>query len=242
MKKFGQYIVLTIIATTLTGCATGPVQFVHDGECGPEPGSSEWWAEKAMLPPGVRQTCHKGKMWPPRPRPTVERQQFSHTYHSEHYWPLPYVCQDRQYVRDVTSVQERNGWEEQSTLYARHFDADQQLTVPGRLQLMDILEINPLKYRTVYVQSTYDINLDNARLANVEQVVADVTGNSGEVPVVIRRAREYSRPAVEVKQLNDLFRDSLPSPRLGSLSGGGGAGGGGTTGGVSAGGATPGGP
>lgn len=241
MKKFGQYFVAALIASSLAGCATGPIQFVQDGECGPEPGSNEWWAEKAMLPPGTRQSCHKGKMWPPRPRPTVERQQFTHTYHSEHYWPLPYVCQDRQYVKDIVSVQQQNGWEQQSTLYARHFDDEQQLNTPGRLQLMDVLEINPLQYRTVYIQSTYNIELDNARLANVQQIVSEVTGGSGEVPVVIRRGRDYSRPAVEVKQLNDLFRGSLPTPRLGSLTGGGG-GGGGATGGVSGGGAAPGGP
>lgn len=238
MKMFGRTFTALMFASILSGCATGPVTFVGDDQCGPEPGSAEWWAEKALLPPGVRQKCHKGKMWPPRPRPTVERQQFSHTYHSEHYWPLPYVCQDRQYVSDIVNSQQRNGWEMQSTLFARHFDQEHQLTSPGRLQIMDILEVNPLQYRTIFLQSTFNPEIDNVRLNNVQQVLAEVTGGTEEIPVIVRRSRDYSRPASELKTINDLYRDNTPTPRLEGLTGGGGGGGAA----VSAASAAPGGP
>lgn len=231
MKMPGQCFTAFLFGCLLSGCATGPVSFMDAENCGPEPGSSDWWAEKALLPPGARQRCHKGKMWPPQPRPTVEAQQFSHAYHSEHYWPLPYVCQDRAYVRDIVAAQDLNGWQQQSTLYTRHFDEDQQLTSPGRFQLMDILEVNPLQYRSVYIQSTFNPEFDNVRLANVQQVLAEITGGAEDISVSIRRGRDYSRPASEVKVINDLYHDSVPAPRLASQTGGGGAGGGGAGGG-----------
>ena len=232
MKMSGRCLFVFLFGCLFSGCATGPVSFMDEENCGPEPGSSDWWAEKALLPPGGRQKCYKGKMWPPQPRPTVEAQQFTHAYHSEHYWPMPYVCQDRAYVRDIVAAQDQNGWQQQSTLYDRHFDKDQQLTAPGRFQLMDILEVNPLQYRTVYIQSAFNIEIDNVRLANVQQLLAEMTGGADEIPVILRRGRDYSRPASEVKAINDLYHDTTPSPRLASQSGGGG-------GGASAGGGAP---
>lgn len=223
MKMSGQCFTALVFGCLLSGCATGPASFMNAEDCGPEPGSSDWWAEKALLPPGGRQRCHKGKMWPPQPRPTVEAQQFSHAYHSEHYWPLPYVCQDRQYVRDIVGAQEQNGWQQQSTLYDRHFDEEQQLIPAGRFQLMDILEINPLQYRTVRIQSTYNTEVDNIRLANVQLIVNEVTGGAENIPVMIGRGRDYSRPASEVKAINDLYHDTVPTPRLPSQAGGGSA-------------------
>ena len=83
-----------ILTTTLCGCMTGP-KFMRyrqtDAESHAVPGSDQWWAEKAALPVGTRQKCWKGKLWPPYPRPTGPKQQFTHLYHAAHYWPYPYV-------------------------------------------------------------------------------------------------------------------------------------------------------
>lgn len=163
-------------------------------------------------------------MWPPQPRPTVERQQFSHTYHSAHYWPLPYICQDRQYIRDIVNTQVTNGWEQETTLYDRHFENDQQLNVPGQLHLLDILQVAPVSRRTVFVQSSYNPDIDNTRMSNVQQAIAEITGGTEPIPVVLRNGRDYSRPASEVKIINDLYNSSVPTPRLGA-GGGGGSGG-----------------
>ena len=218
MRIFGQCFIALVFASAICGCATGPFPIVGGDENvgGAEPGSNDWWAQKAMLPPGVRQKCYKGKMWPPRPRPTGERQQFTHTYHSAHYWPLPYVCQDRQYMSDIVNIQQQNGWQEETTMYHRHFQDDQQLNVPGNLHLVDILETTPTQYRTVYVQSTYDTEIDNIRLANVQQAVNELTNGEESIQVMVRKCRGYDRPANEVKMINDLYNSSIPAPRLGS--------------------------
>ena len=142
-------------------------------------------------------------------------------------------------MRDIVNVQLNNGWQEQTTLYDRHFEPDQQLSVPGRLHLLDILEIVPAGRRTVFVQSSYNAEIDSTRLTNVQLAVAELTGPDS-VPVVLRPGREYSRPASEVKVINDLYISSTPTPRLASAAGGGGAGGGGAAGAIS--GAAPTGP
>ena len=203
--------------TLLAGCMTGP-QLIEsaDPHNGAEAGTPQWWSEKAQITPGVRQKCKKGKIWPVRPRPTGEGQQFSHTFHDAHYWPLPYVCQDRQYVKNIMEIQKSNGWTEETTLYNRHFEPDDQiLTRPGRLHLQRILEITPQHRRTVYVQSTRNPNIDNVRLTNVESAIAELAHGLERVTVSVRTGREYSRPASEEQIINDLYNSTIPSPRLG---------------------------
>ena len=207
--------------TLLVGCVTGPSLVERtDPYSNARPGSAQWWSEKAQITPGVRQTCKKGKIWPADPRPSGEGQQFSHVFHSAHYWPLPYVCADRQYVSGIMEVQKSNGWIEETTLYSRHFSSDDQtLTRPGQLHLLRILEITPLQRRTVYVQSTRDPAIDNARLSNIEGAITELTHGTETVSVSLRRGREYSRPASEVQIINDLYNSGIPSPRLGGATG-----------------------
>ena len=129
-------------------------------------------------------------------------------------------------MRDILGVQTNLGWQQETTLYDRHFEAEQQLNVPGRLHLTDILQVAPSARRTVYIQSSYNSEIDNARVANVQQSIAELTGGTELLPVVLRKGRDYSRPASEVKIINDLYNASVPTPRLG---GGGGGGGGSAT-------------
>ena len=105
MRTLAATLTLTFLLMPLCGCSTGPILFGHnDCQSSAEPGSAQWWTERAQAPPGARNVCHKGKMWPVRPRPTGEKQQFTHAYHSQHYWPLPYVCQDRAYVKNISDI------------------------------------------------------------------------------------------------------------------------------------------
>ena len=92
-----------------------------------------WYADRASDPVGSRQRLIKGKFWPPTPRPTGRSQIPSHRYHSAHYWPYPYKCEDRAFVRQVSNSQISNGWVMATTLYSYHFNPDtNQLTRSGR--------------------------------------------------------------------------------------------------------------
>ena len=224
MRKLAFPLAL-LIAGAIQGCATGPQFFGHtDKTSCHEPGSDEWWAEKALLPPGQRQVCKKGKIWPASPRSTEAPQQFSHVYHSEHYWPLPYVCRDRQSVHDMMDMQVSLGWQEETTIYNRHFDPNTNtLTRAGELHLERIVYVVPPERRAVYVQSTHDAGMDAARVEIVNAAVASISNGQIDIPVTLRECQELSRAASEVQAINSMYNGSMPSPRLSSAGGAGGA-------------------
>ncbi len=223
MKKPALLFAL-LVAGAIQGCSTGPQFFGHkDKTSCHEPGSDAWWAEKAALPGGVRQKNKKGKVWPARPRSNAEPQQFSHTFYDEHYWPLPYVCQDREAVRNHLDTQTALGWQEETTLYDRHFNKDtQHLTRAGELHLEYILHVVPPERRAVYIQSTYSPELDAMRTESVSGYMSKVSSSSSEVSLSVRECQQVGRPAIEIQKISEMYNSSIPSPRLSSASGGGG--------------------
>jgi hypothetical protein len=106
--------------------------------------SKEWYEMESQAPVGARQKEHAGQLWPPFARPTGEGMQFSHKYHHAHYWPYPYNCEDRDFVRSLSAQQVANGWVSHTTLYDYHFDAEtHKLNNSGNLKLKWILEHAP---------------------------------------------------------------------------------------------------
>lgn len=223
MRKIGPVQSGLLLLVLCSGCMTGPTLFERkDKYSNHEPGSDAWWAEKATLPPGVRQQYKKGKVWPASPRSTEEPQQFSHTYHSAHYWPLPYACQDRQYIQTAMEQQVAQGWLEATTLYSRHFDPEtQQLNRAGMLELENLLYRVPPERRQVHVQATHDTVRDTTRLEAVHAAVAQTSAGAAGVPVQLRDCGEYGRPAAEVDQINQRYMATFPAPRLNGRSSGG---------------------
>ena len=228
-----------------SGCSTGMFSSGHDERSRYEAGSDGWWAEQGELPPGVRRTWKKGKVWPARPRSDAPPQQFSHTYYAQHYWPLPYTCHDRAAVRGLMETQAALGWQGETTLYNRHFDtATQKLTRAGELHLEYILRDVPVERRSVWVQSTFSEELDGVRLESVRTSMSQRLKSIEGVPLAVRECREFGRPAAEVEVISEMYRNSTPAPRLGigsggmqtSQTGGGGGAGAGRGGGVGGGG------
>lgn len=221
-----RYLTAGLMMTSLaaSGCSTGFLGSHHDERSRYAPGSEGWWAEQGELPPGVRQKWYKGKVWPAKQRSNAPPQQFSHTFYSQHYWPLPYTCQDRESVKQVMEVQTGLGWQEETTLYNRHFDSQTNaLTRAGELQLEYILRDVPVERRSVWVQSTFSGEADQVRLASVRSAMAQRVPETAEIPLAVRECREVGRPAAEVEVISSLYRSSMPTPRLGSMmsSGGG---------------------
>jgi hypothetical protein len=123
------------------------------------------------------------------------------------------------------------GWQEETTLYDRHFDQnDQTLSRSGELHLQYILHVVPPERRAIYIQSTYDSALDAMRTDAVNLAMAKCSQNAGEVLVTIRDCQQIGRPTAEVQAINEMYMSTIPSPRLGSASSGGaGAGSSGTS-------------
>lgn len=197
----------------------------------PYPYSNEWWAAKAQEPSGARQFEKDGKLWPPFPRPTGEKQPWVHRYHQAHYWPHPYVCDDRAFVNNILDQQAAGGWVTATTLHAYHFDPDtHELNSVGRDQLYWIVMSAPVQFRTVYIAQSMATAEDSLKQAHVEKTIQEMRPDAG-IPVLLRVDRFHGRPAQEIDQLRRLELQSIPRPRLFTVgsanrSGGGGSGGG----------------
>ena len=201
----------------ITGCQTGPLNFKGTGclECQSEQNSEEWWAEKAALPVGARQRYEKGKMWPPFPRPTGEEQQMSHVFHANHYWPYPYKCDDRRYVRDIIESQTANGWVEATTLYDYHFEEDQNvLTHTGRNHLYWILKHVPAQRRIAFIEQMPDAEMNQSRMEDVKLAAAELTGEQNVPSIMLRLTSPYGRPAGDIDALRRKLIATLRTPRI----------------------------
>ena len=173
------------------------------------------YAERACDPIGARQVYKKGKQWPPYPRPTGPANLPSHLYHAAHYWPYPYVCQDREFVRALSGAQNSNGWVTMTTLYDYHFDPDtHQLNASGRMQLRWILENAPARHRYVFVQSGSDQAVSEIRAAGAKSEAVVMVGEEQAPPVMVRVTSPLGRPAEEIDTLRRKERETIVNPRI----------------------------
>ncbi len=180
-------------------------------------GSEEWWAIQAESPVGARQVYKKGKLWPPFPRPTGEKQQFSHKYHAAHYWPYPYACQDRAYVNNVFDKQTDKGWVKLTTLFDHHFDEEtNELTHAGYEQVVWILEEAPRKRaQKIYVQKLPQTEKNAVRVENVRNILIELAGQkANNIEIVLQAGRNYGRPAQEIDTIRKAELSSMPEPRI----------------------------
>lgn len=186
--------------------------------------SEEWYAMEADSPVGARQKYKHGKMWPTRPRPTGKQQQLSHRFHAAHYWPLPYVCQDRDYVRTVTRMQADNGWRDATTFYHYHFDEEtMELNHAGQTHLRWLLIDVPHSHRVAWVQTAETPDISQQRLASLQSEAVRMTGSDSTLPIMLRPALAYGRPAIEVTTIRRAELGSIPAPRITYEPSGGGA-------------------
>ncbi|MBS0201921.1 MAG: hypothetical protein JSS49_03415 [Planctomycetes bacterium] len=208
---------------------------------GPFPFTEAWYQQRADDPPGARQIEKHGKYWPPYPRPMGRKQTFSHAYHTAHYWPYPYNCQDRADVNNLLDAQTGAGWALATTLHDYHFDEDtQQLTDAARSQLLWTANSVPPQYRTVYISQGNTPEKGQLRIAQAETYFREM-GIQNSPPVVARYETFNGRPANEVDVVRRLELESIPKPRLfliGRQASGGGGGAGGSSAASAAGGSS----
>ncbi len=173
-------------------------------------------SNECFHPGGARQKYKFGKNWPPYARPVGCKEPYMHKYHRAHYWPYPYMCDDRSVIRQVVQQQSDNGWMNYTTLYDYHFDAStQELNQAGRLKLQWIALYSPERYRTAYVAASLDPRDSEIRLANTTSLIATICGSEDAAPpVMLRRAQSIGTPAEEVYLIRGAYLLSTPAPRL----------------------------
>lgn len=161
---------------------------------------------------GAEQKCRHGKMWPPYPRPH-ENGGFWTQYHAAHYWPHPYNCWDRSWVKHAFAIQTANGWERATTLCCYHFDPETHcLNETGKLHLKWILQHAPSQFRTVYVEAG-DRYVSSVRKTSVENEAVAIAGPSS-APIIVRPIQVVGRPASEIVEMRRSEIETMPDPRL----------------------------
>jgi len=165
-------------------------------------------------PIGEEQKCRNGLLWPPYARP-IDGTRLVDQYHAARFWPYPYTCEDRNVVRNLIAIQQQNGWMEAVTLYSYHFDPESHaLTDPGRQHLDWILRHAPDTQRTVFIQSSGDSMVSNARLANVEAASTELLAGSEMPPIMLRTTLPNGRPANQVDSIHRAALEAQLPPRI----------------------------
>ena len=190
------------------------------------PGVHRWSREdyyiRGSLPIGQRQKCYKGKIWPVDPRPTGPKPHTIHRFHAAHYWPYPYDVWSRNSVNNMIAKHEQKGWQDATTLYDYHFNADSnELTEAGLLHLKWILEKAPVRQRTLYLQTSATEGANDLRMAEVTQIASRLTAGQSVPDVMFRTTTPSGRPAQEVDAIRRGELQSLPLPRIQYTVGGG---------------------
>ncbi|MHB1037286.1 MAG: hypothetical protein ACYC35_23345 [Pirellulales bacterium] len=148
-------------------------------------------------------------------------------------WPDTFIPTDRQAVRAPNVIMIANGWRRQNTLFAYHFEEGAaKLTEAGRLKIKAILTQTPPEYLAVFVQRADTSEITLARIDAVQQTVARMAPEGGELPPVLETlVTPPGRPAAYNKTIADTLGTYKPTPWIqgDSGSGGGGGGGGGGT-------------
>ncbi|MBX3436029.1 MAG: hypothetical protein KF861_00845 [Planctomycetaceae bacterium] len=181
----------------------------------PDAGTPEYYQFHCNSPVGSRQVCCKGKLWPPRPRPTGPHQPCAHKYHAATYWPWPYVCQDRMLVNSTAYTQVENGWITATTFYDYHFDPEtQSLNSAGRRHLQWLVTFVPDEYRRAYVSSTFSEKSTDIRVASVETEMAGLLGAGQTLPIELRVTQPLQRSATVVEQITRSGYENLPIPQI----------------------------
>lgn len=182
---------------------------------GPPRGSEEWYAMHANDPIGERRVYKYGKFWPPQPRPVGPNQLFMHKYHTQKYWPMPYVCADRDAVTSVWNAQADNGWQMITTLYEYHFDPEtNSLNHSGKQHLQWILQSAPPERRRISVQASNDPAINQLRVSNVQVAAAAVPGSSPVSDIALRVTHSVGRPAEEVNWIFDQQQSLRTPPQI----------------------------
>lgn len=170
---------------------------------------------RAGEPVGQRQQYKAGKVWPPYPRACGEPLPWLHRFYAAHYWPYPYNQQDRLSVHTIEGAHIAAGWQSSCTLYDYHFDPDTNaLNSSGRAQLQWILLNVPAENRQALVASTVDAETNARRLANVQSAVSGLIGRDNTVPVALRMATPYGRPAEEIQAIFDGRMENMLPPTI----------------------------
>jgi hypothetical protein len=138
-----------------------------------------------------------------------------HGYHVNQMWPWPYVCPDRIAVREPFCLMISNGWRRQNLIGSHHFMPEtNQLNAAGQLRVQWIMTQAPPERRGIFVERSLDQNVNNQRVAAIQEYAAQVAIDGRSPQVAQTHLVSEGRPASVVDLTNTKFQQSMPVPVL----------------------------
>jgi hypothetical protein len=143
-------------------------------------------------------------------------------------WPKPFLCPDRQAVREPFAIMVSNGWQRQNLLGDYYFETGTgQLTESGRLRVLWVLNEAPEQHRVIAVHRGSAPEETAARMAAVQQMVAqNLLAGQAPPSLVETSMSDAGWPANQAELLDRKFMAAIPDPKLPAATTGGGSNGG----------------
>ena len=140
-------------------------------------------------------------------------------------WPEPFVCPDRQAMRDPMAIMIARGWERQNMLAEQYFEENRaDLNEAGKIKIRWILTEPPPHHRVIYVRRTVTPELTMARIEAVKAFATQAAQPDACPPVLETTATQPGWPADRVDVLSRKFYAAIPEPKLPSANGSSGSG------------------
>lgn len=130
-------------------------------------------------------------------------------------WPQPFLRCDQVRARAPFSLMVTEGWREQNTLTAAHFDFEtQQLNKSGVYKVQSILRNAPVAHRSIFVHATFDPKVNQDRLSHVQKTLHRWMPEEEAPAIVMTTNRPYGVPGNYADSINRRYQESLPTPTL----------------------------
>lgn len=136
-------------------------------------------------------------------------------------WPEPFVCPDRQAVREPLAIMVNRGWERQNMLADQYFEDNRaELTEAGKLKIQWVLTEPPPHHRTLYVHRALSPELTQARIESVRAYALLLLQGEPCPQILETTVSQPGWPADRVDALSRKFQAAMPEPKLPSASSG----------------------
>jgi hypothetical protein len=130
-------------------------------------------------------------------------------------WPWPYICPDREAVREPFAIMTNNGWRRQNLLGPHHFDASKNtLTTAGELKIHWIMTQAPPERRNIFVERSLDSAVTAQRVEAARQYAIQLANDGRSPQVGDTHLVSEGRPAAAVDATYTRFNESMPAPIL----------------------------
>ena len=139
--------------------------------------------------------------------------------HRNNAWPDPFVEADALQVVAPFEAMKRNGWRLHNTIGDNLFrDSDGELLASGHNRLHWIATQAPLSRREVFVLRGRSDTETDARVASVREALSRIDTRGSEPTVYVTDIEPSTASGAWATQINRMYMQQLPAPKLPSSS------------------------